>query len=77
MIDDSYVPDETVRAALDLAEQLLDEVTAPVQDWRTIEHLADTLARLAAKAAEDARTSGGEAGERGNADPKTDPEASP
>lgn len=42
--------DRTIIAATELAERLIDEVTRAAHDWRTVEHLADALARLAATA---------------------------
>ncbi|MHB8693306.1 MAG: hypothetical protein ACYDHH_18890 [Solirubrobacteraceae bacterium] len=43
--------ERTITAAIDLAEQLLDEVTRAEHDWAAVAHLADALARLAAAAA--------------------------
>jgi hypothetical protein len=40
-----------ITEAIDLAEQLLDEVTRAEHDWPTVAHLADALARLATAAA--------------------------
>ena len=43
--------DKIVTEAVDLAERLLDEVVRANARWRRIEQLADTLAKLAARAA--------------------------
>jgi AmiR/NasT family two-component response regulator len=43
--------DQIVTQALDLAERLLEAVARSNVRWREIEHLADTLAKLAARAA--------------------------
>jgi hypothetical protein len=43
--------DQTIIDAVDLAERLLEAVTRADHDWPEIEHLADTLASLAAAAA--------------------------
>jgi hypothetical protein len=45
-----------ITEAIDLAEQLLDEVTRAEHDWATVAHLADALARLAAAAARSTTT---------------------
>jgi hypothetical protein len=45
----------TIDQALDLAEQIFDQVTRSEQDWRSIERLAGALAKLAAAAASEAR----------------------
>jgi hypothetical protein len=45
--------ERTITEAIDLAEQLLGEVTRAEHDWATVAHLADALARLAAAAARD------------------------
>jgi hypothetical protein len=42
--------DPTVTDAIELAERILGEVTRARQDWRAIEHLAASLATLAARA---------------------------
>jgi hypothetical protein len=55
--------DELVGAAADLAERILDQVSVPDQDWRTIASLARELAALADSAAasrEGRRPRGGE-----------------
>ena len=55
--------DELVGAAADLAERILDQVSVPHQDWRTIASLARELAALADAAAasrEAGRPSGAE-----------------
>jgi hypothetical protein len=40
-----------VNEAVDLAERLLDEVVRANVRWRRVAHLADTLAKVAARAA--------------------------
>jgi hypothetical protein len=55
--------DELVGAAADLAERILDQVSVPKQDWRTIASSARELAALADAAAasrEGSRPTGGE-----------------
>jgi hypothetical protein len=42
--------DPTITDAIELAERILLEVTRADQDWRAIEHLATSLAVLAADA---------------------------
>lgn len=42
--------DKIVTEAVDLAERLLDEVVRAKVRWRRVEHLADTLAKVAARA---------------------------
>jgi len=48
--------ERTVTEAIDLAEQLLDEVTRAEPRWQAVEHLADALGRLAGGAAARADT---------------------
>ena len=43
--------DQLVGTAADLAERILDQVSVPYQDWRTIAALARELATLADSAA--------------------------
>jgi hypothetical protein len=44
------MPDEsTLIAAADLAERILDEVSSAAPDWAAVEHMADALARVAAR----------------------------
>lgn len=43
--------EEIVIEAVDLAERVLEEVVRASVRWRRVEHLADTLAKLAARAA--------------------------
>jgi hypothetical protein len=52
--------EKIVTQAVDLAERLLDEVVRANVRWRRVEHLADTLAKLAARAAS---CQGGQAGD--------------
>jgi hypothetical protein len=42
--------EQTITTAIDLAEQLLDEVTCAEPRWEAVGHLADALGRLAAGA---------------------------
>ena len=54
--DDGYqrdmTGDDTAVHAADLAERILDEVSRAEQNWPAIEHLANALAELAARAAQ-------------------------
>ncbi|HTU85941.1 MAG TPA: hypothetical protein VMF57_10230 [Solirubrobacteraceae bacterium] len=43
--------EKIITAAVDLAERLLDEVVRANVRWRRVEHLADDLAKIAARAA--------------------------
>lgn len=43
--------EKIITEAVDLAERLLDEVVRARVRWRRVEHLADTLAKVAAGAA--------------------------
>lgn len=43
--------DEATAAAADLAEEILDEVSRANHSWHAIEHMANALAELAARAA--------------------------
>ena len=43
--------EKIIAAAVDLAERLLDEVVRANVQWRRVEHLADDLAKIAARAA--------------------------
>lgn len=43
--------EKIITHAVDLAERLLDEVVRANVQWRRVEHLADALAKVAARAA--------------------------
>jgi hypothetical protein len=54
--------DDVVTAAADLAERILDQVSVPNQDWRTIASWARELAALADAVAAASREPGGPSG---------------
>lgn len=50
---------QTTAHAADLAERMLDEISSAEQNWAAVEHMANALAEIAARAARRTTAPGG------------------